>query len=80
MEGLLGATVVELFLSMSRVRDPVWSLKALNRPPVFPIGASKIDTSAQLATNCVVPVHMHLPLTHAPFLLQWYGQVFFPKQ
>jgi hypothetical protein len=43
---------------------------ALRRPPVCPIGALKIDKSAQLVDKNVSPVHIHLPFTQAPFLLQ----------
>lgn len=48
---------------------------AFKRPPVDPTGALKIDTSTQEGENTVFPVHKHFPSMHAPFLLQWNGQV-----
>ncbi len=55
---------------MFRVSWPVMSVKALTNPPVVPTGALKMETSAHPLPRNVVPVHIHLPLTHAPFLLQ----------
>ena len=40
------------------------------RPPVLPTGAIRIETSTQVFDRVVVPVHIHFPLMHAPFLLQ----------
>lgn len=59
-----------VFFNISRVNYLDKSSIALTRPPVCPIGALKIDTSAQLLDKNVSPVHIHLPFTQAPFLLQ----------
>lgn len=63
--------------SLSKFRDSSVSIIAVNNPPVEPIGAKYIDISMQLDENYVEPVHKHFPSMHAPFLLQWYGQLFF---
>lgn len=44
--------------------------------PTLPTGDKYIEISMQLPLSYVVEVHRHLPSIHAPFLLQWYGQVF----
>ncbi len=59
-----------VFFNISRVNYLDKSSMALRRPPVCPIGALKIDKSAQLVDKNVSPVHIHLPFTQAPFLLQ----------
>lgn len=53
---------------------------AFNRPPVVPTGAKNIEISTQLFVSYVDPVQRHFPFIHAPFLLQWYGQVFLELQ
>jgi hypothetical protein len=63
------------FLVSAAVKLPLLSItkfvlslfKACKSPPVFPIGASYIDTSKQLGVKIVVPVQRHCPLMQAPF-------------
>lgn len=49
---------------------PEFVAKALSKPPVDPIGATVIATSTQVGVSFVDPVHMQLPSTQTPFLLQ----------
>ncbi len=66
-----GGVFVMFVVKVVRVSWLEMSVKAFTKPPVLPIGAWNIETSAQLFDNIAVPVHKHLPFMHAPFLLQW---------
>lgn len=51
-------------------RPPLLSDMELRRPPVWPTGTMRMETSTQLLLSSVAAVQRHLPSTQAPFLLQ----------